>query len=97
MAKRQKKAIIFFGDEAGIRSDHHAGTTWAVKGKTPMVSSTGARFGLNMISAVSAQGEFRFMVVKGRVKAAQFIEFIKTTASWSAAAGFSDCRWASRS
>jgi transposase len=26
MAKRQK-AIIFFGDEAGIRSDHHAGTT----------------------------------------------------------------------
>jgi transposase len=76
MAKRQK-AIIFFGDEAGIRSDHHAGTTWAQKGKTPIITSTGARFGLNMISAVSAQGEFRFMVVKGRVKAAQFIEFIK--------------------
>jgi transposase len=76
MAKRQK-AIIFFGDEAGIRSDHHAGTTWAQKGKTPIVTSTGARFGLNMISAVSAQGEFRFMVVKGRVKAAQFIQFIK--------------------
>jgi transposase len=76
MAKRQK-AMIFFGDEAGIRSDHHAGTTWAQKGKTPIVTSTGARFGLNMISAVSAQGEFRFMVVKGRVKAAQFIQFIK--------------------
>ena len=76
MAKRQK-AIIFFGDEAGIRSDHHAGTTWAQKGKTPIITSTGARFGLNMISAVSAQGEFRFMVVKGRVKAAQFLEFIK--------------------
>ena len=41
---RQKKALIFFGDEAGVRSDHHAGTTWAVKGKTPVVSSTGARF-----------------------------------------------------
>ena len=76
MAKRQK-AIIFFGDEAGIRSDHHAGTTWSQKGKTPIITSTGARFGLNMISAVSAQGEFRFMVVKGRVKAAQFIEFIQ--------------------
>jgi transposase len=76
MAKRQK-AIIFFGDEAGIRSDHHAGTSWAPKGKTPIITSTGARFGLNMISAVSAQGEFRFMVVKGRVKAAQFLEFIK--------------------
>jgi len=74
---RQKKASIFFGDEAGVRSDHHAGTTWAVKGKTPVVSSTGARFGLNLISAVSAQGEFRFMTVKGRVGAVQFIDFIK--------------------
>lgn len=74
---RRHRAMIFFGDEAGVRSDHHAGTSWAVKGKTPIVSSTGARFGLNIISAVSAQGEFRFMTVKGRVGAAKFIEFIK--------------------
>jgi len=74
---RQKKAAIFFGDEAGVRSDHHAGTTWAARGKTPVVSSTGARFGLNLISAVSAQGEFRFMVLRGRVGAGSFIEFIK--------------------
>ena len=76
LAHRQK-ALIFFGDEAGVRSDHHAGTTWAIKGKTPVVSSTGARFGLNLFSAVSAQGEFRFMTVKGRIGAAQFIEFIR--------------------
>jgi transposase len=74
---RQHKAQIFFGDEAGVRSDHHAGTTWAEKGRTPIVSSTGARFGMNMISAVSAQGEFRFMVIKGRVGAKQFILFLK--------------------
>ena len=74
---KKEKALIFFGDEAGVRSDHHAGTTWAVQGKTPIVSSTGARFGLNMISAVSAQGEFRFMVIRGRVGASRFIEFIK--------------------
>jgi len=74
---RRSKALIFFGDEAGVRSDHHAGTTWGARGKTPVVSSTGARFGLNLISAVSSQGEFRFMTVKGRVGAAQFIEFIK--------------------
>lgn len=74
---KQNKALIFFGDEAGIRSDHHAGTTWAVKGKTPVVSSTGARFGLNLISAVSAQGEFRFMAVRGRVGAVRFIDFLK--------------------
>jgi transposase len=74
---QRKKAMIFFGDEAGVRSDHHAGTTWAVKGRTPVVSSTGARFGLNLVSAVSAQGEFRFMTVKGRVGAAKFIDFLK--------------------
>jgi len=74
---RKEKAMIFFGDEAGVRSDHHAGTTWAARGKTPVVSSTGARFGLNLISAVSAQGEFRFMVLRGRVGAGSFIEFIK--------------------
>jgi transposase len=74
---QRKKAMIFFGDEAGVRSDHHAGTTWAAKGKTPVVSGTGVRFGLNLISAVSAQGEFRFMTVKGRVGAAKFIAFLK--------------------
>jgi len=71
------KALIFFGGEAGIRSDHHAGTTRAIKGKTPIVSSTGARFGLNLVSAVSSQGEFRFMTIRGRFASAQFIEFIK--------------------
>ena len=74
---RRMKAQVFFGDEAGVRSDHHAGTTWAPKGRTPIVSSTGARFGMNILSAVSAQGEFRFMVAPGRVNARQFLAFIK--------------------
>lgn len=74
---REMKAVIFFGDEAGVRSDHHAGTTWAPKGKMPVVRSTGSRFGLNIMSAVAAQGEFRFMTVKGKVGAPQFIEFMK--------------------
>jgi transposase len=74
---RKHNAMIFFGDEAGIRSNHHSGTTWGIKGKTPIVSSTGARFGLNLISAVSAQGEFRFMTIRGRISATKFIEFIK--------------------
>jgi len=34
---KKRKAVIYFGDEAGVRSDHHAGTTWAVRGKTPIV------------------------------------------------------------
>jgi len=74
---RNENAMVFFGDEAGVRSDHHAGTTWAPRGRTPVVSSTGARFGMNLVSAVSAQGEFRFMVTKGKVGAKVFVEFLK--------------------
>ena len=37
-------ATIYFADEAGIRSDYHAGTTWAPVGQTPVVKITGARF-----------------------------------------------------
>jgi len=75
-AKRET-GVIMFADEAGMRSDHHAGTTWAPIGKTPIVKATGARYGVNMISAVSAQGGFRFMTVQGNVNATVFREFLR--------------------
>lgn len=74
---KQEGAVILFADESGIRSDHHAGTTWAPTGKTPVVKATGARYGFNMISAVSAQGHFRFMTAEGRVNANVFREFLQ--------------------
>ena len=70
-------ATIYFADEAGIRSDYHAGTTWAPVGRTPVVRATGARFSINMLSAVSPQGALRFMVHEGTVNAAVFIDFCK--------------------
>jgi transposase len=70
-------AAIFFADEAGVRSDSHAGPTWAPRGQTPVVRVTGARFGLNMISAVSARGQLRFMIVEGKVDAARFCQFLQ--------------------
>jgi transposase len=69
-------ATIYFQDESGIRSDFHAGTTWAPSGQTPVVRATGARFSLNMISAVSPRGELRFMVIDGRVNAGVFCTFL---------------------
>ena len=79
IARRAKRenALIFFADEAGMRSDHHAGTSWAPVGETPIVKATGARFSLNMLSAVNAQGMFRFMIVEGSVNATVFREFLK--------------------
>jgi transposase len=41
-------ASIYFGDESGVRFDYHAGTTWAPRGKTPVVRSTAARAKVNM-------------------------------------------------
>ena len=69
---KKDKALIFFADEAGIRSNHHAGTTWAPAGKTPVVKATGSKFGFNLISAVNAWGHFRFMTIQGMVNASMF-------------------------
>jgi len=71
----QVGATIWFADEAGIRSDYHAGTTWAPVGKTPVVKSTGARHSVNMVSAVTAQGALRFATYQGSFTADSFIDF----------------------
>jgi transposase len=72
-----RKANIFFGDESGIRSDYHSGTTWGPRGKTPIVARTGKRVSCNMLSAVSARGKMRFMIRQGTVGATVFIGFLK--------------------
>jgi transposase len=75
---RREKAEIYFGDAAHMRSDHHAGRTWGKKGETPVVQATGARYGMSLISAVTARGHMRFMIKeKGGVNADVFIEFLK--------------------
>ncbi len=70
-------ATIFFEDESGMRSDYHSGTTWAPRGKTPVIETTGTRVRCNMLSAISAQGLMRFMVQRGSVTTDVFIEFLR--------------------
>jgi transposase len=70
-------ASIFFEDEASVRTDHHAGTTWGPVGQTPVVVRTGERKSVNMVSAISPRGELRFRVQEGRMNAARFIDFLK--------------------
>lgn len=69
-------ATVYFVDESSIRSDYHTGTTWAPKGKTPVVRTTGARFSVNMAAAISAKGVIRFMTYKGTMNADLFKEFL---------------------
>ena len=79
IAAEAKKAgaTVYFADEASVRSDYHAGTTWAPVGKTPVVKTTGARFSVNMISAVTARGALRFSLINGTLTAPKFIDFCK--------------------
>jgi transposase len=75
---QREKADIYFGDAAHMRSDHHSGRTWGKKGETPVVSSTGARYRMSLISAITSRGHMRFMIKeKGGVNADVFIEFLR--------------------
>ena len=89
---QREKAEIYFGDAAHMRSDHHSGRTWGKKGETPVVSSTGARYRMSLISAVTARGHMRFMIKeKGGVNADVFIEFLKRLMVGCQAQDFCDC------
>lgn len=74
---RRVGATIYFADESGLRSDYHRGTTWAPAGETPVVEATGRRFAVNMISAVTARGDCRFMVHEGTVNGRVFKTFLQ--------------------
>lgn len=75
-AAAQRGATIHFVDEAGVRSDYHAGTTWAPVGVTPVVASTGARHAVHLISAVTAKGALRFSTFSGSFTGATFVDFL---------------------
>jgi transposase len=71
----EEDAVIFWGDETGMRSDHHAGRSYAPKGKTPVIKATGKRFKTNMISAISNRGLLKFMIFD-KFNSDVFIKFL---------------------
>ncbi len=79
----KEKAVIYFGDETGMRSDHQAGRSYAPSGETPVIKKTGQRFSLNMISAISNKGHLQFMVLEGRFNGEVFINFLKRMIKYS--------------
>lgn len=76
-AAQTDQAEIHWGDEMGIRNDHQTGTTWGLKGKTPVVPIIGQRFSSNMISTITNRGTMRFMVFTKRFTADVFISFLR--------------------
>ena len=82
-------ATIYFADEAGIRSDYHSHTTWAPVGVTPIVPTTGKRYSVNMLSAVSPTGAVHFLLHEGRADAGIFIDFASGSCTTTAESSFS--------
>jgi transposase len=74
---KRRGATIFFLDEAGIRSDAPLGRTWAPRGQTPIVPTSGQRQSVNAISAVSPLGAFWYKVFTGRLNATTFRTFLR--------------------
>jgi len=72
-----QRALIYWADECGVRSDDVRGRSFALKGQTPEIRTTGQRFGCNMISALSNRGALAFQVFEGRFVTATFIDFLQ--------------------
>jgi transposase len=74
---KRRGAEIYFWDESGFRADVVQGTTWGVKGQTPIVAVPGQRQSVSAASAVNARGGFWFVTYKGGMSAELFIEILK--------------------
>jgi len=71
-----RQTLVLYDGAVTIRGGDVNLRVW-VDAHHPVVRVTGARFGFNMISAVSPKGQMRFMVVQGKVAAKQFCEFLR--------------------
>ncbi len=79
LRKRAKRrgADIFFLDEVGVRSDSSLGRSYGLKGRTPVVKTSGQRQKINAISAVNAKGAFWYKVYGGMLTALLFMVMLK--------------------
>jgi len=73
---KRRGAEIYFWDESGFRADVVQGTTWGVKGRTPIVAVPGTRQSVSAASAVNAKGAFWFATYQGAMSAELFITML---------------------
>jgi len=74
---QKQRGTIYWGDQMGLRSDHTAGRSYSPKGKTPVMTTTGKRFGCSMMSALTNAGNLSFMTFRTRFNAAVLIDFLR--------------------
>lgn len=74
---KQKGADIYFWDESGFRADSVHGSTWAKRGKTPVVQVPGQRQSISAASAVNSKGGFWFATYEGALNGEKFVQLLK--------------------
>jgi transposase len=74
---KRRQSVLLFGDETGVHEDGPIDRTWGLRGQRPVVSVTGQRRRVNVISAISPRGRLWFRCFKGNLNAQRFITFLK--------------------
>jgi len=74
---KAEEAVIYWGDETGVKNQCNHGRSYAPKGKTPIKKSMSKKFSVNMISAVTNQGKVQFLLYSDTMNADKFIEFMQ--------------------
>ena len=69
-------AEVHWLDEAGVRTDCTAGTSYSPRGTTPTARVTGRPARVNVISTLTNAGAVRFSVFAGRFTAPVFVAFL---------------------
>ncbi len=74
----RKQAVLLFLDETGVHEDGPVAHTWAQRGHTPVVLTTGDRSRVNVISTISPRGRMWFRCYDGTLTAPRFQEFLES-------------------
>jgi len=79
LAKRAKEeeAEVYFADETGVAADEHPRRGYAREGQPATIEVPDSHLRVNVISALSATGEFHFMTYTTALNAAVFITFLE--------------------
>lgn len=75
-AKRER-AVVLFEDESTLSLIPMMGKTWSKIGHTPIVTVTGKKGSLPVMSAISLSGRLFFKIPKNNVNSVEFITFVE--------------------
>jgi transposase len=75
---KHEKGDIYWGDESGIQNETNYVKGYAPIGQTPLlITNPDKKVSINIISAITNQGKFRFMFYKSSMKQDMLKEFIE--------------------